>query len=109
MCQPFLPQFTLLATDFVRDPLNKGRLLDTMSSPGYAGDEVVKGVPLTPDMFRSLVRGVVALVKAVCEVWVRMNCETPVIVFASRAPSDTYKLCGVEVVRGVVPLTPGDG
>ena len=48
----------------------------------------------------------VTLVTAMCEVWVRMNCETRVIVFASRAPSDTYKLCGVEVVREVVPLTP---
>ena len=43
---------TLLAIDFVEDPLIKGCLLDTMSPPDHAGVEVVRGGdPLTPDLF----------------------------------------------------------
>ena len=41
----FLTQFTLLAIDFVEDPLIKGCLLDTMSPPDHAGVEVVRGGP----------------------------------------------------------------
>ena len=63
----FPTQFTLLAIDFVEDPLIKGCLLDTMSPPEHAGVEVVRGE--TPSLLTCFVKWfVVNLVTAACGV-----------------------------------------
>ena len=58
---------TLLAIDFVEDPLIKGCLLDTVCPPNHAGVEVVRGE--TPSLLTCFVKWfVVNLGTAACGV-----------------------------------------